>query len=96
MSAVFVNFLVFGVNFLATAASVFLLGCFGRKSLMTIFSAAQAVCLVLLGAFLGPLASDDGGNTLPIIFCLMFVAFFEFSSGPITWLYLAEICNDVS
>ena len=40
MSAVFVNFLVFGVNFFATAASVFLLGCFGRKSLMTVFSAA--------------------------------------------------------
>jgi len=25
---------------------------------------------------------------------LLFILFFEFSAGPITWLYLSEICHE--
>jgi MFS transporter, SP family, xylose:H+ symportor len=33
---------------------------------------------------------------LPIVMLLLFVLFFEISSGPITWLYMAEIMHDKS
>jgi len=33
---------------------------------------------------------------LPVAFVLLFVLFFEISSGPITWLYMAEIMHDKS
>lgn len=29
-----------------------------------------------------------------VVCVLLFIAFFEFSSGPITWLYMAEIMQD--
>lgn len=35
-------------------------------------------------------------KTMPIIFSLACVAFFELSSGPISWLYIAEIMVDKS
>jgi len=91
LQLVTINVLVYGVNFLATAAAVFFLGCFGRKTLMVVFVLAQAVVLVGLGVFQGFVS---GGDSLAIICCLLFITFFEFSSGPITWLYMAEICND--
>ena len=48
-----------------------------------------AVILVFLGFF------DIGGKSTPvIIFTLAFIAFFEFGSGPITWLYMSEIMCD--
>ena len=92
---VWVNFLVYGVNLIATLGSVFLLGWFGRKTLMMIFVPLQAVMMICLGLFLGWL-SDDVPDILPVVSCLAFVAFFEFSSGPIVWLYIAEICNDTA
>lgn len=33
---------------------------------------------------------------MPIVMLLLFVLFFEISSGPITWLYMAEIMHDKS
>lgn len=95
MHIVWVNFLVYGVNLIATLGSVFLLGWFGRKTLMMIFVPLQAAMMIALGLFLGWLA-DDVPDYMPIICCLAFVAFFEFSSGPIIWLYIAEICNDTA
>ena len=95
MSIVWVNFLVYGVNLLATLGSVFLLGWFGRKTLMMLFVPLQAAMMICLGLFLGWL-KDDVPDMLSVVSCLLFVAFFEFSSGPIVWLYIAEICNDTA
>ena len=95
MPIVWVNLLVYGVNVVTTVASVLLLNWYGRKTLMIVFVPAQALMLILLGLFLG-WASDSVADTWPIICCLAFVGFFEFSSGPITWLYIAEICNDTA
>ena len=53
MALVWVNFLVYGVNLIATLGSVFLLGWFGRKTLMMIFVPAQAIAISMLGLFLG-------------------------------------------
>lgn len=39
----------------------------------------------------------DKGSTyqiLAVVFVLLFVMFFEFSLGPIPWLYMAEIMTD--
>lgn len=91
------NFLVYGVNLVATLASVFMLGWFGRKTLMMTFVPMQAACMIALGLFLGWLNDKvDFADTASIVLCLAFVAFFEFSSGPVIWLYIAEICNDTA
>lgn len=96
LEIVWINFLVYGVNLIATLGSVFLLGWFGRKSLMMVFVPLQAIMMVLLGLFLGDSPWVAVNDIWPIICCLAFVAFFEFSSGPIIWLYIAEICNDTA
>jgi len=57
---------------------------------MMIGSGSQAIILVALGIFL------KNGGIFPIILLLLFVLFFEISSGPITWLYMAEIMHDKS
>lgn len=77
------------VNFLATLVGLSLLICFGRKTLMLIFNALMALTLVLLSYY-----SFDK-NTIGMVTCvLLFICFFEFSSGPIVWLYMAEIMQD--
>lgn len=35
-------------------------------------------------------------DTMVIVMTFAFVSFFEFSSGPITWLYMSEILTDKS
>ena len=77
------------VNFLTSIIGLLLLTCAGRKILMFIFSAAMASTLYLLSAF----AYEH--NTIGMVACvLLFIAFFEFSSGPIVFLYAAEIMQD--
>jgi len=78
--------LVGTVNFVCTLGGLALLSRFGRRTLMLFGSIAMAATLVAVG-----IAALKGLQVLEIIFVLMFVAFFEFSSGPITWLYMAEI-----
>ena len=76
-------------NFLATLVGLSLLICFGRKILMLVFNALMAVTLLLLSYY----AFDK--DTVGMVTCvLLFICFFEFSSGPIVWLYMAEIMQD--
>jgi hypothetical protein len=77
------------VNFLTTFGGLYLLSVAGRKSIMFTMSAAMAVLLILLGYF-----SLQEQNTPAIVCSMGFIAAFEFSSGPITWLYMAEIMQD--
>lgn len=89
MSATTVTALIGVVNFVATLIGLSLLYCFGRKTLMLIFNALMSVTLLLLAYY----AFDK--NTIGMVVCvLLFIAFFEFSSGPILVLYMAEIMQD--
>uniref|UniRef100_A0A7S3IVE3 Major facilitator superfamily (MFS) profile domain-containing protein n=1 Tax=Strombidium inclinatum TaxID=197538 RepID=A0A7S3IVE3_9SPIT len=89
MSATTVTALIGIVNFVATLFGLMFLACAGRKIIMLIFNAAMALTLYMLAVF----AYEH--NTWGMVICvLLFIAFFEFSSGPISWLYAAEIMQD--
>ncbi len=62
---------------------------FGRKTLLLTMSFAMAADLVGLG-----IAYIYGAGTLQIILVLLFVVLFEFSLGPIVWIYMSEIMTD--
>lgn len=89
MNASQVNALVGGVNFLTTLIGLVLLKYFGRKPLMFVGNLVMSICLFALGFCL-----LNNQNALSIVFIFTFIAFFEFSSGTIVWLYMAEILQD--
>ena len=84
-----VTFLIGLVNFFATLIGLVLLIFYGRKSLMLVFN-----ILMVLTLFKLTLSSFNKDSTGMIVCVLLFIAFFEFSSGPIVWLYNAEIMQD--
>lgn len=81
--------LIGGVNFASTFLGMILLGYLGRKTLMFFGSAMMSACLIALGFAL--LSNSTG---LCIFLVLGFITISECSSGPITWLYMAEIMQD--
>ena len=81
--------LIGGVNFAATFGGLYLLTVAGRKTILFYCSVLIAVNLVLLGWL-----SLTGHDTSVVVLTLLFIALFEFSSGPITWLYMSEIMQD--
>ena len=86
MSATSITALIGIVNFIATLVALVLLMYAGRRILMLIFNVLMTITLLLLGIF------AFQGESIGMITCvLLFIIFFEFSSGTITWLYLAEI-----
>jgi len=97
-----ITFLVGVVNFLGTFGGLYLLFNFGRRTIMLYVGSVMALVLVMVGYtslknahFEGN--QDDNHWTIPsLILVLLFIALFEFSSGPITWLYMAEIMQDKS
>ena len=62
---------------------------FGRKSLIFVFNAFMAFDLLLIGVF-----SQNQMGVPMLISLMLFICAFEFSSGPIVWLYMAEIMQD--
>jgi len=75
-----------GVNFLATIGGLYLLSRYGRRTLMlwgTLF-----MIIILSGAGLFGLYNYNY-PTLGML--VLFIMMFEFTSGPITWLYMSEI-----
>lgn len=77
------------VNVLATAGGMGLLSKYGRKQLMVWGQTAMVAALLATGAF------QILGYGLPTTFgVLTFIIAFEFTSGPITWLYMSEIMDD--
>ena len=89
MSATTVTALIGIVNFLATLVGLGLLACAGRKTIMLVFNAAMALTLFMLAFF-----AFEHNTIGMVVSVLLFICFFEFSSGPITWLYMAEILQD--
>jgi MFS family permease len=79
------------VNFVATLFGMILLGMFGRKTLMFVMNVLMAIDLVGLGVF--SLKGSDYNNEM-IACTMLFITLFEFSSGPIVWLYMSEIMQD--
>lgn len=77
------------VNFVSTLGGLGLLAVSGRRTIMLYMNGLMAIILVLVGL------SIKNQWTTPTIICIMsFIAVFEFSSGPITWLYMSEIMQD--
>jgi MFS family permease len=82
------------------AAAVFFTGkmlvSYGRKTLMYVFEFGMGLCLVGM-AISSDFAQNDGPvywNYIKLVCIILFVIFFEFSAGPIVWLYNAEIMQD--
>ena len=87
-------FLVNFANFITVLPAIPMLSAYGRRTLMIVWCAVMVVALVtmtMFSAWLDLGAVSDYGQ----VGCLMvFVGAFEFSYGPILWLYLAEVCTD--
>ena len=79
------------VNFLATFGGLYLLFKAGRRTIMLSMNALMSAILIMVG-----ICSLQQWNIPSVILVLSFIAAFEFSSGPITWLYMAEIMQDKS
>jgi len=61
---------------------------------MWVMSMLMAFDLIGLGVAYFYTDSSEAAKVFCIVFILLYVTFFEFSLGPIVWLYLAEILND--
>lgn len=86
LTATFITAMIGVANFVAAVIGLFLLYCFGRRTLMLIFYSLMAVTLFLLSYF------SFKKDTIGMLICvLLFICFFQFSAGCVTWLYLAEI-----
>lgn len=77
------------VNMVSTLLASFLLVFFGRKTLLWTLSFAMAADLVGLG-----ICYMYQVTTLEIVLVLLYVTLFEFSLGPIVWIYMAEVMTD--
>ena len=84
-----INALCGGVNFITACLGCILLGYFGRKTLMSIGNIGMAGCLLGLGFCL-----NAKQESISVGLVMGFLTCFEFSSGPITWLYMAEVMQD--
>lgn len=84
------TFLIQGVSVLGVFSGMVQTGFFGRKTIMLWFSIIMGGILIGLGASLQP--ADPSWYPLPLI--CSFVFCFQASSGPVTWLYMAEIMQE--
>lgn len=77
------------VNMVSTLASSFLLAYFGRKSLLWSLSFLMSATLVGLGV-----SYIEEISSLEITLVMVFVILFEFSLGPIVWIYMSETMTE--
>lgn len=83
------TFIVQGASLFGVLAGMVQTGYFGRKRILFVYSVIMAAELVGLGL---SLQGDTG--TLPLLLVCAFVICFQASSGPVTWLYMAEIMQE--
>lgn len=88
-SVVQINFWVYFVNFVSVFGAIILLSRVGRRTIMLVCNLGEAAMLILLGYFL-----IQRNNNACFVCTLVFLVLFEFSSGPVVWLYIAEISTD--
>jgi MFS family permease len=84
-----VTTLVGTVNFLATLVGIIFIARAGRKIIMVTTNTLITITLIAMG-----ICSLNGKDTWVIVLTLIFISFFEFGPGPITWLYMSEIMHD--
>lgn len=86
------------VNFSSVFFTGFFVKRFGRKTLMLVFPALMVLVLTVISACLWePTTRKEYFlNYTSLVMIILFIAFFEFSMGPILWLYNAEIMNNKS
>lgn len=90
------------VNCVSVFPTIYLFARFGRKVLLWTLSLAIAGSLIGLGvSLLIDAQSQINGlgqvaicQTLSVVFLLLFIMFFEFSLGPLLWVYLSEIMTE--
>ena len=97
-SANIVTALVGLVNCVSVIPTLYLFSKFGRKSLLWTLSFAISAMLFGLGVSL--ILSGDGAvknataQGLSVVFLMFFIIFFEFSLGPLLWIYMSEIMTE--
>jgi len=75
------------INLLFTFVAIGFVDKAGRRPLLLIGTAVQAIALGLVGWMF-----HTGTNGLPLLLCvILFIAAFAMAMGPITWLFLSEI-----
>ena len=97
-----VTALVGFVNFVSVFPTLILFKNFGRKILLWTLSFAIAACLIGLGVCLilnsqwqdQYFENNKAYQVLSILFLMLFIIFFEFSLGPLLWIYMSEIMTD--
>lgn len=76
-------------NFLSTAGGMAMLSQFGRRTIMVWGTTSVVIVLTLTGV-----CQLLGLGVATTVCLLFYILSFELSSGPITWLYMAEIMDD--
>ena len=89
MSSIAITALIGLTDFCSTIVGFFLLMCFGRRTIMLVGNTGMVILLFTISYF-----SFDNHSIGIVVCTLIFIALFEFSSGLIIWLYLAEILHD--
>ena len=85
------SYMVGCVNWAGALLSPIPLSMFGRKTLLFWGQIGMGVSLVLTGIF------QMLDMSIPIIVCLcIFITAFQFSQGPIAWMYAAEVAVDTA
>lgn len=94
--------LVGTVNCLSVFPTIWFFKKFGRKTILWTLSFAIAASLIGLGVSLilnaQFLQNDHKQNELcqilSIVFLMLYIIFFEFSLGPLLWIYMSEIMTE--
>jgi len=102
MKATLITAMVGVVNCVSVFPTIILFKKFGRKVLLWSMSFAIAASLIGLGVCLIVDAQwhehyeKDNAvcQALSIVFLMLFIIFFEFSLGPLLWVYMAEIMTE--
>lgn len=84
--------LVGTVSFFAVIPTMWIYRRVGRKTMLTVMSFAIAGSLAGLGVSL--MKEFTGSSVLQIVFLLMFMISFQWSLGPLVWIYMAEIMTE--
>ena len=78
----------------STFPTLYLMGKFGRKSLLWTLSFVQAILLVGLGISYLFAKDSSAAQGLAVFFVMAFVFFFELSLGPVPWVYMSETMTE--
>ena len=83
------TYLVGIVNFVASFLSIFIVKVFKRKTLLIYGHFFIGVCHILVGIF------DIYGIDMGVVIMInLFLVSYEFTTGPIAWLYASEVVVD--